>query len=87
MKNKERMIEEANVISEKQEKIPETVGICKVDEDKNIIELHREYFRQGWIFKDWEAFLNRPDDPCYVPELDDLVCTGNSFMALCNDPK
>ena len=34
-------------------------------------KLMREYYRQGWIFKDEEAFLNRPDAVCYVPELSD----------------
>lgn len=64
--------------------ICERVGVCKVDADGNIIELQREFFSQGWVFKDWEAFQNRSDDPCYVPELDDAVYTRNDFMALCN---
>lgn len=65
-------------------KICERIGICKIDEDGNIVELQREFFSQGWVFKDWEAFGNRPDAPCYVPELDDTVYTRNDFMALCN---
>ena len=65
-------------------KIRKRIGICRVDKDGNIIELQREYFGQGWVFKDWEAFQNRPDAPCYVPELDDAVYTKNDFMALCN---
>ncbi len=54
-------------------KICERIGICKVDSDGNIVELQREFFSQGWVFKDWEAFQNRPDAPCYVTELDDAV--------------
>lgn len=66
-------------------KICERIGICKVDADGNIVELQREFFSQGWVFKDWEAFKNRSDAPCYVPELDDAVYTRNDFMALCNN--
>ena len=62
----------------------ERIGICKVDQDGNIIELQREFFGQGWVFKDWEAFQNRPDAPCYVPELHNAVYTRNDLIALCN---
>lgn len=27
--------------------------------------IDRDYYRQGWIFKDEDAFQNRPDDVCY----------------------
>ena len=65
-------------------KVCERIGICRTDEDGNIVELQREFFSQGWVFKDWDAFQNHPDAPCYVPELDDAVYTRNDFMALCN---
>lgn len=65
-------------------KIRERIGICKLDEDGNIAELQREFFGQGWVYKDWEAFQSHPDLPCYVPELDDVVYTGNDFRAVCN---
>ncbi len=65
-------------------KIRGRIGICKVDGDGNIIELQREPFGQGWIYKDWEAFQNRPEAPCYVPELNDAVYTRNDFVAMCN---
>lgn len=65
-------------------KIQERIGICKVDGDGTIIELQREFFGQGWVYKDWEAFRNHPDAPCYVPELDDVFYTRNDFMAMCN---
>lgn len=60
------------------------VGICRIDEEGNIVELKREYYRQGWIFKDEDAFKNNPDAPCYVPELSDTVYTRNSFLEMCN---
>lgn len=64
--------------------IHERIGVCKVDADKNLVELEREFFGQGWIFKDWGAFDNRIDAPCYVPELDDTVYTRRDFLELCN---
>lgn len=33
-------------------KICEYIGICRTDEDGNIVELQREFFGQGWVFKD-----------------------------------
>ena len=64
-------------------KLHGSVGICKIDQDGNIAELQREFFGQGWIFKDWEAFKNRPDAPCYVPELSDAVYTAEDFLRIC----
>ena len=37
----------------------------ETDETEAIIE--RDYFQQGWIVKDEEAFLHYPDKVCYVP--------------------
>lgn len=52
------------------------------EEQEAIIE--REYYRQGWIFKDEEAFLLYPDQACYVPELFDSSYTQQDFLNLCN---
>ena len=60
------------------------IGICIVNGAGDIKELQREYFRQGWIFKDPEAFRDREDAPCYVPELNDTVYTKQDFLELCN---
>lgn len=46
--------------------------------------IEREYHRQGWIFKDEEAFLYCPDQVCYVPELSDSTYTRNDFLDMCN---
>lgn len=59
------------------------IGICKVDESGEILELKREYYGQGWIFKDLDAFRDR-HSPCYVPEISDSVYTGQDFLDLCN---
>ena len=44
----------------------------------------RGYYRQGWIFKDEKAFLYRPDQVCYVPELSDGAYTRRDFLDMCN---
>ena len=46
--------------------------------------IERDYFRQGWIVKDEEAFLHYPDKVCYVPELSDSAYTRNDFLDMCN---
>ncbi len=60
------------------------VGRCEMDRSGNIIELERGFFRQGWVFKDWDAFYNKPEAPCYVPELSDAVYSSRDFIVLCN---
>lgn len=64
--------------------ICERIGVCKVDAEGNLLELRREFFGQGWVFKDWGAFRDRLDAPCYVPELDDTVYTRRDFLELCS---
>ncbi len=59
------------------------IGVCKADRHGRITKLQREFWGQGWIFKDWNAFQKHRDAPCYVPELSDTVYTGNDFMDLC----
>jgi len=57
--------------------------------DKNgegeIIE--KDWFRQGWIFKDEDAFTNRPDDICYIPELSDTKYSGKDILQECGGSK
>lgn len=64
--------------------ICERIGVCKVDAEGNLVELEKEYFSQGWVFKDWGAFRDEMDAPCYVAELDDTVYTRRDFLELCN---
>jgi len=45
--------------------------------------IDRDYYGQGWIFKDEEAFSNYYDKPCYVPELSDEVYTKQRIIDLC----
>lgn len=44
--------------------------------------IDRDYYRQGWIFKDEDAFQNRPDDVCYIPEFSDEKYTRNDILKL-----
>lgn len=44
--------------------------------------IDRDYYRQGWIFKDEDAFQNRPDDVCYIPELSDEKYTRNDILKI-----
>ncbi len=46
--------------------------------------IHREFYRQGMIFKDEDAYKNHKDKPCYSPELSDSVYNGNDFLEICN---
>lgn len=52
-------------------------------EDQEAV-LDRGYYRQGWIFKDEEAFRLHPEQVCYVPELSDEGYTRQDFLAMCN---
>jgi hypothetical protein len=58
---------------------------CKVghytpasNETEAIVE--REFYGQGYIFKDEEAYNTGLDKPCYIPELSDAVYTHQSFL-------
>lgn len=59
------------------------IGKCLTNRDGKITELQKEFFRQGWIFKDEEAFRDRPKEPCYVPELTNTVYTGEDILVVC----
>ena len=61
------------------------IGICKIDRNGSITRLQREFFGQGWIFKDWKAFHEHQNAPCYVPELSDTVYTREDFISLCDN--
>ena len=60
------------------------IGTYVPETEENEAVIKREYYRQGWIFKDEEAFLFHADQVCYVPELSDEGYTRQDFMALCN---
>jgi|GEM_PF-476983 len=45
--------------------------------------IEREFYGQGMIFKDEEAYTYHCDKPCYIPELSDTVYTRQDFIHLC----
>ena len=47
-------------------------------------QIDREWYGQGYIFKDEEAFLTTPDAPCYAPELSEKVYTYLDILRICN---
>lgn len=59
------------------------VGECKLNADGEIEYLQREWFRQGMIFKDEEAFKSGKG-VCYVPELTDTLYDREAFLAMAN---
>nr|WP_024835438.1 hypothetical protein [Clostridium sp. 12(A)] len=61
------------------------IGKCIVNSDGDIIELEREFYGQGMIFKDEHAFRYEEKIPCYVPELSDTVYTREDFLRMCNN--
>ncbi len=60
------------------------IGSYTPGTDEQEAAIDREYFRQGFIFKDEEAFLFHPEQVCYVPELSDEGYTRQDFLELCN---
>jgi len=45
-------------------------------------KIEREFYRQGRIYKDFNAFEERNENVCYIPELSDLKYTYNDFLRL-----
>ena len=48
--------------------------------------IEREYYGQGMIYKNWEAYYDtaHPDQVCYIPELSDSLYTRQDFLDICN---
>lgn len=57
------------------------------DDDGNGEKIEREFYGQGLIYKNDEAFYDteHPDMVCYIPELSDSKYTRNSFLEICNN--
>ena len=58
--------------------------VGSIKENNGDYFIKRDFYRQGMIFKDEDAYLNRKDEPCYVPELSDAVYTGYDILDICN---
>lgn len=59
------------------------IGECILNYEGRLLELKKQYFRQGFVFKDYYAFHNEPNKPCYVPELDEVIYTREDFLGIC----
>lgn len=62
-------------------------GYVPADEENSTPEvIDRDYYRQGWIFKDEEAYCDKehPERVCYIPELSDSLYTRQNFLDMCN---
>lgn len=58
--------------------------VGSIEDDGEDYVIHREFYGQGMIFKDEDAYRNHKDQPCYAPETSDAVYTGNDFLEMCN---
>lgn len=47
--------------------------------------ISREFYEQGYIFKDEEAYVKDFDKVCYIPELSDDKYTHKDFLKICNN--
>ena len=70
----------------KERKYPEDIGSCEIREGEEP-RIEKAFWGQGYMFKSSEAYHNRPQAPCYVPELSDSVYTAEDFLHICNDQK
>ena len=55
------------------------IGKYTAPQDGRPAIIQREFYGQGYIFKDEAAFLSHPDQVCYVPELSDTAYTRNDL--------
>lgn len=63
---------------------PDVGGIAQ-REDGSIIQVFREHYGEGDIFKSWRRFyLGALDEICYVPEGSDSGYSRESFLDLCD---
>jgi len=58
--------------------IPDNDG----DDDNDIIE--RDFWGQGWIYKNYHAYENNLNAVCYIPELSDCKYTHQDFLDMCD---
>jgi len=47
--------------------------------------IEREFYGQGYIYKDEKAYENSLNQVCYIPELGDTLYTHQSFLDMCDN--
>lgn len=73
--------------NEKKRKYVKVGNYIPADEmNGKVAVIERDFFQQGYIFKDEEAYLDKesPDKVCYIPELSDSLYTRHDFLEMCN---
>lgn len=60
-----------------------TIGTLTYDEEGNL-EIDRELWGQGEIYRSEEAYFLKPDEICYIPELSNTVYKKQDFLDMCN---
>ncbi len=58
------------------------VGTYTPATDNTEAVIDREFYGQGYIFKDEEAYETSLDQVCYIPELTDNVYTHQDFLSI-----
>lgn len=53
--------------------------------DRKAEAIRREFYGQGMIYKNTEAYDNGLDIVCYIPEQSDSKYTHRDFLAMCNE--
>lgn len=59
------------------------VGEYEPETDDKEAVVYRRFYGQGNIYKNEDAYKNRPDEVCYVPELTDEAYTAKDFLDMC----
>lgn len=65
----------------------EVIGEFELDAEGNIAKLERRWFRQGYTYKNPNAYFNDKSAVCYIPELSDSTYTADDFQSLCGGEK
>ena len=62
------------------------IGEIELNPDGTVKRVEKQFYGQGLIIKDEDAYKNHPDKPCYVPELadEDVFYTRNDFLRQAN---
>lgn len=71
-------------------KVEEDIGSCTLisgPDDKKEYAIEKAWFGQGWVFKSFKNYMEKPDAPCYVAELTDEIYTANDILKLCRNQK
>ena len=71
-------------------KTEEDIGSCTLisgPDDKKEYAIEKTWFGQGWVFKSFKNYMEKPDAPCYVAELTDEIYTANDILKLCRNQK